>query len=123
LDALVVVVHSHAEDPLGVILTDHVLVEVGHDLARGQQIRDLKVIARSVRDVFVNQQTVAQFDTVIADKDTIRASNQSIYLVMMTTAERTAMVTGWYVAHVTFLSPALVRAPNQSDRIPLPDGR
>ena len=88
-DALVVVVHRHRQDALGLILANDVLVQEGRNLARAWQLIGrlllLRVLGRA--QLFLDD-FVAQLNTLVADVDTA-ASDELLHLLLALATKRT----------------------------------
>src|SRR5205823_6034144 len=78
-DALVVVVDRHGERPLGVLLADHVAVELLND-------RPWWRILGSLGRLFLRQDVIAQSHALVADEDAGSADELS-YLAPLLSAE------------------------------------
>jgi hypothetical protein len=85
LHALVVVVDGDGEDPLGLLLSDDVIVQEGKDLARLGKLSEFEV--GTLRELLLND-LIAKIDALVADVDT-RTSDQFLDLLLGLTAEGT----------------------------------
>jgi len=65
--AFVVVVDGHRQDPLGLLLTNYVLVEESRNFLRGRQIA-LGALAPLLTGDLVADDVVAELDTLITDE-------------------------------------------------------
>ena len=63
---LVVAVHGHGQDLLGVFLADHVFVELGDDFARRGDLGE-ELLARAAPPPFLLEDRLAEFDALAAD--------------------------------------------------------
>src|SRR5205085_8010956 len=89
-DPLVVVVDLHREDLLGVVLTDHVLVERRHDRLRVGDEAGLGLL-RTAGAAVLLQDLLAEIDALVADVHT-GPGNQLADLVLALPAEGAARV-------------------------------
>ena len=84
--ALVVVMHRDGQHPLGVLLSDHVLVEVFLDISRPRRLFDGRSRAADLPAVLLDD-IVAQLHAFRTDKDVVRAFDQRIGLAAGAAAE------------------------------------
>ena len=89
VDPLVVVVHGHREDLLGLLLADHVLVERVFDLARVGQLRGSRLRLRLIEHLLFDD-LLAEVDALVADVDAL-ARDQLADLLLALAAERAAI--------------------------------
>ncbi len=108
VDALVVVVHRHRQDLLGLLLPDDVGVQRLVDLlGRGQVLEER--LDFSFLGELVFDDVVAQFDALIADVDA-RTRDQLLDVPLALAAERTLQRLGAVrgLVHSDFASPLRV---------------
>ena len=86
-DPLVVVVHRHGQDLLGLVLADHVFVEFGLDLGGGQQL----AVLHRLGDVLLRDDLVAQRNAFVADVDA-GPGNEALHGVLPLAAEGTTQL-------------------------------
>ena len=98
VDPLVVVVDRHRQADLGVVLADHVQVEVVADLAR---LGELRRRQRRLVQQLAFEDVVAELDALAADVDARRPGDQLGHLVLSTRAER-ALDHLWTAVLATF---------------------
>jgi hypothetical protein len=58
-----------------------------HDFAGSQQSIKLERWRRAINEVFIGEQVIAQLNAIIADEDVIRASDETVYLIMAAPAK------------------------------------
>ena len=91
-DALVVVVHGHGQNLLGLVLPDDVFVEAGLDLLRGEQA----FFFADLFEGFAGHKLVAGGDALIADVDAVRPGDEMGDLRLPFAAEGAARFGGGY---------------------------
>ena len=89
VDPLVVVVHGHGENLLGLLLADDVLVQGELDGARVGQLGDLRLGARRLEHLLFDD-FLAEVDALVADVDAL-ARNQLANLLLALAAEAAAI--------------------------------
>ena len=82
---LVVVIDGNCQHLLGVLLPDHVVVQMGADFMRGRQLATI-ALGRDLADLLADD-VVAQLDTLITYVDG-RASDQLTHFMLAFAAER-----------------------------------
>jgi hypothetical protein len=80
-------VHGDGEDPLRVLLADHVLVEVRDDLP-GRRNRSEELLARAATTLLLVEDRLAQLDAFAADVDVTRALDQRPHVPVALATER-----------------------------------
>jgi len=89
VDPLVVVVHGHGEDLLGLLLADDVLVQGHLDAARVGQLGDLRLRARRFEHLLFDD-FLAEVDALVADVDAL-ARDELADLLLALAAEAAAI--------------------------------
>ena len=84
---LVVAVDRDGEHPLGVLLPDHVLVEVGHDLPGGRD-RGEELLAGAPPPLLLIEDRLAQLDAFAADVDVAGPLDERPHVAVALAAER-----------------------------------
>jgi hypothetical protein len=86
-EPLVVAVDGDGEHPLGVLLPDHVFVEMGHDLA-GRGDRREELLARASAALLLVEDRLAELDAFAADVDVARALDERPHIPVTLAAKR-----------------------------------
>src|SRR5687767_3669072 len=89
VDSLVVVVDRDRQDLLGALLADYVLVERRVDLARVGQLGRLRLGARRLEHLLLDD-LLAEVDALVADIDAL-AGDELAHLLLALAAERAAV--------------------------------
>ena len=85
---LVVAVDGHGQHLLGVLLADHVLVELGDDFARRGNLGE-ELLAGAAAAPLLLEDRLAKLDALAADVDVARSFDQRTDVAIALAAERT----------------------------------
>ena len=88
VEPLVVAVDGDREHPLGVLLADHVLIEVADDLS-GRRNGSEELLARAAPPLLLIQDRLAEVDALAADVDVARSLDQRAHVAVALATERT----------------------------------
>jgi len=86
--------HGHAQDALGAILANDILIEVVIQLARGRHALDREFGFVRLGRRFLLDELQAQLHALVADEHAIRPRNEVLDLMPRPLAERTALIPG-----------------------------
>ena len=88
IDALIMVVHGHGQDLLGLVLADDVFIEQAFDLGRRQKLAALGLLAHR----FLSDDLIAERDALVANID-VGTGDEPLHLVLILAAKGAAQFT------------------------------